>query len=231
MDVPLAKLVKIATFDPYTLGVLVVALAGSWAMLWWLMRRWTRGRTRERLRLWASSRGLSPTETVPPLLDGTQAMPRVLVGFCSADAFVGRLRTATTPASRSPKSPAAWNVMMVRRGSTQAPRGACALRPTASRVSLIDFYGVGYATPGGALELLSFPSVTVPEAFVVFGSEGADVSPAVALAGQNEVPEDLGLILTPDWVVVDFSSRTLDELELTRAWELAGKLARDLSKR
>lgn len=201
-----------------TWGLVLVMLLGAGVAMALATRR-----TR-RVRKWALEQGLSETTTLLPILAGPFARPRVVVGYSSADVYVARLKTATTPASRSPNSPANWHVLAIRTPAN-SPHFT-ALRPVRQRVSLVDLFGVGYSA---TYQLLSFPSVDAADEFVVFGTQGADIAAIVQLSKSRQLPADLTLLTGQDWLILDFSSRPFSREELGGLLKLARTLAGSLA--
>lgn len=117
--------------------------------------------------------------------------------------------------------------MAIRRASGEvAVRGTAALRPTANASSFIDLFAPNYARPSH--ELLSHPSMATPDEFVLFSTADAPKATLelpLGIAHKAQLPADIGLILTPQWVVLDFSARDFDDTELEKVWELAETLA------
>lgn len=207
---------------------MTAVMVAAVAMFIYLTRRWTVGRRRERIRLWARSLGLGPTRQLPDILVRTHTRLDVRVGFASEEGFALLLRSPNTPGAKNPNAARLWQLLGRRREvGRQSPRDVTALRPTANASSVVDLFAVGYAMPGS--ELLSHPSVATPDEFVLFSTadtQGGAIQEAIELARGERVASDLGVILTSEWVVVDFSAREMDEVELERAWQLAGRLSR-----
>jgi hypothetical protein len=96
----------------------------------------------------------------------------------------------------------------------KAPWPATGLRPAIHTASIIDLFS-----------LSSFPSLTPGGRFMLFGSaqraaEALAQSPARAL-----LPPDVGLLLSGEYLILDFSSRPFDEIEFDRMIDLAKQLA------
>lgn len=234
----LAQTVPTAPFSTWTLSVLTVVFALSWLVLFQLMRLWTLGRRRQRLRQWAATHDARPTRTVPGPLLGSHATFRVLAGYASEEVLVFHLKSDRTPGSRSPRAQSAWNVLAVR---LAVDPGFSGLRPAAARVSLVDLFSVAGDRPNpdpkSAVRLLSYPSIDPSAAsasgdaagdFTLFAESDAAAEFLAATSLPARLPPDVGVLLRDGWLILDFSPRPFTETALTPllklARELAGKL-------
>jgi hypothetical protein len=129
-----------------------------------------------------------------------------------AGATTHALQMQTAQGSRTDTSQfTRWHAMVRRVEST--PWLPTALRPRANASSLIDLF-----------PMTSFPSMLPPERFVLFGTDSAA---ARALANSKLpalLPPDVGLLLHGQTVVIDFSSRPFDTIELSRVTELVEQI-------
>jgi hypothetical protein len=203
------------------LFTLALVLAGSSAVVWVLIRRWTTQRRLVALTDWASVRGFSLTRAaknllpVPPPVSGLKNVDsRALWALTRGPTTLAQIETDTTPASKSPDRAARWNVLARDVGASWPPT---ALRPAAHAASLLD-----------AFSLSSFPSLLEPERFVVFGTD-SDAAKALARSGARTLlPPDIGLLLHGKHLLLDFSTRPFDEIEFDRMLALAEQLTQHL---
>lgn len=74
----------------------------------------------------------------------------------------------------------------------------------------------------------SFPSLAAPDRFVIFGVDG----PAARVLGDSAflglTPADIGLMVSGGFLVLDFSTRPFDTIELARMNGIAEQLAANL---
>lgn len=178
-----------------------------------LVRRWRFGRAMAEL-------GLSGSSEVPGVLLGSAAGFEVVRGYASGEVVVALCRTPVTPASRRAAQPSVWHVAAVRGGD--AARDVVALRPAGRATTVVECFNVG---SGSHPELLSFPSHDVCDEFVVFGTQHAEVGPAVRLAGTGLVPPDVAVIWGSGWLVLDFSARAFSAQQVGEMVRLARRLA------
>ena len=101
----------------------------------------------------------------------------------------------------------------------ESPWPATGLRPVAARdgQSLVDQFG-----------LIAYPAYTESDRFVVHGSDLT----AARMLGRSSVkallPKDVGLVLTGNDLLLDFSSRPFDSIEFNRMLALAEQLVAHL---
>ncbi len=193
---------------------LVVVLFASVIVFWVLVRRWTTHRLRVLLADWAASNKfkLDPT--------GAGALPPPVAEAKGAGGIIFSLRDektwliqveATGPALEKGSH---WNLLVRRIGSSWPATG---LRPVAHRTSVLDAFSMG-----------SFPSLAAPDRFVIFGVDG----PAARVLGDSALlgltPADIGLMVSGGFLVLDFSTRPFDTIELARMNGIAEQLAANL---
>jgi hypothetical protein len=202
-------------------GRMFLALAAvvllSAGMFFLLAHRWTRHRRRLALAEWAKSAGFSMSSKgqCPEPLTGVAL--RVTLCLSGKDTTLIEMWTDTTPKSKAPQQPARWHVLMRPVPGAWAATG---LRPAANATSVIDL-----------MPLSSYPSLLPPERFMVFGSDSAE---AVALADSHLpglLPKEVGLLLSGGWLMLDFSSRPFDELEMGRMVALGEQIAANVPGR
>lgn len=206
------------------LPVLVIVLAASSIMFRLLVVRWTTRKHWLDLSRWAEDHAMT--------LAGPEAgqLPEPLTGLGGGqvDACLGArngtsivsFRTAHAPAhahATDAARAAQWHVLV-----RPLPGGASwpptALRPRANATSLVDLLG----------NMTSFPSIAPPERFVIFGTESAAARRVAKSSLLALCPPDLGLILYGSHLLLDFSARPFDGIELSRVSALVDQLATHL---
>jgi len=217
-------------FNFWIFALLVFIFMVSVGMFWAHIQRWTRNHWWFGLREWAGNHGYAlhgeRRASVPVPLAGLTLPPPV------ATVALARGRTVflqiNTPAQAITQAesgregigepvtarPRQWNVL-VREIEGNWP--ATALRPAIAETSLVDVF-----------ELASFPALLASDRLSV---HGLDAKAARALAKSMVtalLPKDLGLILHGRRMVIDFSGRVFDSIELTRILALADQLAAHL---
>jgi hypothetical protein len=202
------------------LGVILFASALTFSIL---ARRWTTQRHRVAMTEWGRQRGFrldakADVKSLGPPLDVLAAYsPQP--GICLDD---GRTRilavVADPPAGRDGRpttGEVTWRLLIRRIEPTLRPAG---LRPTHDRHSFLDL-----------MSLSSFPAAGT-DRFVLYAgdSEGAAEFPAHAV--RSLTPQDVGVLVLNDALVLDFSSRPFDDLEFNRMNAIADQLAQKLTK-
>ncbi len=193
---------------------MLVILAASIWMFVVLVRRETSQRRQTALTEWAQSRGLRParapisSESLPALAPLAAAHPQIDFALTGKGITIAQIRTTDSQvnALSSPR----WN-LIVRK--LQHPWPATALRPTAHAVSVVDLFS-----------LSSFPSLASNQRFMIFGTE----SQAAALLAESTapalLPADVGMVLSGEDLILDFTSRPFDETEFARMMDLSDQL-------
>lgn len=207
---------------------LVLAVA---VLAWWAASVLNARAEARRISAWSDRLSLLPltltplpsqwASQIPEPLRGTRVEIRSLGGFSGERAFVLRVTTSTTPASRQPDAPFTF-ILLARRLDAPLSSRSIGLRPTAARVSWLDLYTAGH---GRELVLLSFPSVESSEHFVAFGEQGSDVAPVVRLALSGTLPPDLSLLIRGQWLLLDLTLRRYTAANLESAWNTATAIA------
>jgi hypothetical protein len=106
-----------------------------------------------------------------------------------------------------------WNVLVQKRRRLQTV--VAGLRPTAAAASLLDL-----------AKLTHFPSSAISTRFTVLAAGSAAARALSDSALRTLLPADIGLLLAEDWLLLDFSTRPLDPIELDRMLALAEQLGR-----
>jgi hypothetical protein len=122
--------------------------------------------------------------------------------------------TPATVAHGGVGRPQRWNVL-VREIDADWP--ATALRPASHERSLADLFA-----------LASFPALLSSDRFTIHGAESSAARAVVASMLMALLPQDLGLILHGRRLLVDFSTRPFDGIELSRIVALTEQLAAHL---
>jgi hypothetical protein len=202
-------------FSVWTLLGLLAVLVASSAVFWVHVQRWTYNRNWVALRDWANRNGFrlyrAKRAWVPaPLAELTLPPPNALVSMVGKRT---QLLQIDTP-GESAGEPLRWNVLVCELGVDWP---ATALRPAAHERSLVDLF-----------RLASFPALMASDRFTIHGS---DAPAARAVAGSMLMallPQDLGLVLIGRRLVLDFSTRPFDGIELSRIVSLTEQLVAHL---
>lgn len=202
---------------------LFLILGASAATFWALVRRWESHRQWLALGEWARAHGLRPRacdpSRLPPPIDALAARQPV-VRLCLANHATLLMQFQTTPPEQQPGGPpvaggpAIWNILLRR---LPAPWRAAGLRPTNAGTSLLDLFS-----------LSGFPQLGATERFTVFGADSADARALSDSMTRSLLPPDVGLLLHGDHLVLDFSDRPFDEIELDRMLALAEQVTEKL---
>jgi hypothetical protein len=223
-------------FSPVILLSLLAVLGLSAATLWVLVRRATSHRQWVALSDWAKEYGYRFTRAeggdAPAPFQNLQNPrpvvrlqlargPTTLVQF---EHGVSRAGGATARGADAPPSlavptiasgeqPVVWNVLVRQIGSDWRPTG---LRPTDAASSALDLFSLG-----------SFPTMGT-ERFVAFGTDSAAARAVTKSMLRSLLPRDVGLLLHGRHLVLDFSARPFDAIELSRVLALSDQLAAHL---
>jgi hypothetical protein len=223
-------------FSPGIFLTLLAVLGASAATLWVLVRRATSHRRWVALSEWAREYGFRfsrSAEGEPPAPFDTLREPRAVVRLQLARGPTALVQfehgeTAPSPASPAPAPPAVaavptiaaprqvvvWNVLIRRIESDWRPTG---LRPSHAASSVLDL-----------LSLSSFPTLGATDRFVAFGTDSAAARAVSKSMLRSLLPADVGLLLHGRHLVLDFSTRPFDPIELSRLTALADQLAAHL---
>jgi hypothetical protein len=204
------------------LATLALSLLASSAVFWVLVRRWESHREILAFLEWGAQHGLRPPSDesdnlAAPLTALHQHRPQVIRSM--SNPTLRLMQVLTAPVPHIDGTPGAggqitWNILIRRIGSSWTATG---LRPTTARRSLLDLFS-----------LSSFPTMGANDRFTIFS---ADSAAARALAGsmsRSLLPPDIGLLLSGNHLVLDFSQRPFDEIEFNRMMALAEQLAEKL---
>lgn len=212
------------------LTMLVVAAASS-VTFWMLVRRWTSHRRWVALSEWTRETGFKfvrQPEGEPPAPFSALPNVRPVVRMHLARApttFVQLEAEGVVPSpvvDASAAGPAAapvlrthrWNLLVRKIESNWRPTG---LRPTHATASVLDLFS-----------LSSYPLMGSTERFVAYGSDSASARALSKSMMRSLLPADIGLLLHGPHLVLDFSGRPFDTIELSRMRALADQLAAHL---
>jgi hypothetical protein len=185
-----------------------------------LIRRETRNRRALLVREWAASHGLrvmdagDPDAVVRHLDPLTQFSPHVSELIANDSVCFARLSTGEGDSLTLTAAPS-WHVL-IRKIARSWP--TTAMRPTAHAVSIVDLFS-----------LSSFPSLIPTQRFVIFGVRPESAGKLAASTAPALLPADVGLLLSTEYLILDFTHRLFDEIEFERMQNLAEQLAPRLS--
>jgi hypothetical protein len=197
------------------LATLILMLLASGAVFSVLVRRWTTQRRRVSLEDWARAAKLKftegPAELLPEVLERLKPTAESVMLLDSKNLQIVRVASAAAAAPGQHVPPPVWKLLVI---AVRNPWSAAGMRPEAAKQSLLDLFSLG-----------SFPSLGGTERFVVYAvdSDAANALPQSSI--RSLLPSDLGLLLLGQTMIIDFSSRSFDELEFSRLIPLAKQLA------
>jgi hypothetical protein len=204
-------------FSIWVLLGLIAVLGMSCLMFWAHVRRWTHNRLWISLRDWAGNNKFrlyrAKDATVPvPLAGLTLPPPIALVALAGRGTAI--LQMDTPVIADGPNvitEPRRWNAL-VREIDREWP--VTALRPATHERSLVDLFG-----------LQGFPALLSSERYTIHGQDSSAARAVVGSMLMALLPHDLGLVLHGRRLVIDFSTRPFDGIELSRMVALAEQLA------
>jgi hypothetical protein len=199
---------------PIFLSLLVVLVASS-LVFRLLVRRWTTHRHWLDLSRWADEnrmtlRGAASASVPPPLANAGNPPPTANVALTSDGLTFVEMHTLK--AQRTDTSQfTRWHLAVRRLESNWPPT---ALRPRANPSSVTDLFPA----------MTSFPSMLPPERFVLFGVDSAAARRVARSSLPALLPPDIGLLLHGSTLILDFTSRPIDPMELSRLCALIEQL-------
>ena len=203
---------------------LLFLLAVSAAVFAWQVMRWTSQPGWRALLDWSRERGFTLSRPA-----GASAAPREPFDrFGGArvttllESGAGETRgmqlevpaAAAAAAADGAGEPSRWHVL-VRQIASAWP--ATGLRPANLPASLLDQFS-----------LSSYPRMGETDRFIVFGTDSAAARALSKSHARALLPPDIGLLLHGRHLVLDFSTRPFDGIELGRMVALADQLVRHL---
>jgi hypothetical protein len=204
--------------SPVVLLVLLVILGASCAMFWLLARQWTTRRQWLAMLDWAHGNGFAvrenPQQEAPQVLTVLPEEARIDLLVQKEGLSLLRVRTSATPTGQAPQQSGGWHLLLRELEVDWPPTG---LRPSAHRASLIDLY-----------RMTSYPSLIPPDRFIVFGTSAPMARALAESSVRALMPADIGLLLHGRHLVLDFSSRPFDPIELERVAALAQQLVSNI---
>lgn len=217
-----AKIVPSPWISVEVLFALAAILVASSATFWVLVRRWESHRQWHALSEWASERKLRVRSvdrdgSAPLLAAIADHSPTVRLYLGDAATQFVQIQTPPRPpvgaATLSP-SPEVWNLLIRTIGSSWHVTG---LRPTEAKASVLDLFS-----------LAGFPLLGTTERFTVFGTDSLAARALSDSMIRSLLPPDVGLLLRGNELLLDFSDRPFDGIELDRMLALAEQIAEKL---
>ncbi len=192
-------------FSPVTFFWLAVMLAASTAVFHRLTRRWTWQRRRAAIDDWAAE------DRFEVRWADKAALPEALEKLKSLETQVDvslhrghdELIAVTTASAR-------WHLLIHR---TQSDRMPAALRPSGAGGSIVDMFG-----------LSPFPALLGSDRLVVYAAESRAARMMARSAVGGLLPQDVGLLVSGPFVMLDFSRRPFDAVEFARMLAVMGNL-------
>jgi hypothetical protein len=197
-------------------------LGASAATFWALVRRWESHRQWHALSEWASRRKFRTRSVerhgLPAVLVAlADHSPSVRLFLADDSTLLMQIQTLAKPSPANPliqSSSPIWNLLIRKLKYTWPPTG---LRPTPAANSAVDLFS-----------LSSFPLLGTTERFTVFGTDSAAARTLSESMARSLLPPDIGLLLRENELILDFSDRPFDQIELDRMLALADQLAEKL---
>jgi len=224
------------TFSFFILLTLLVVAGASAATFWVLVRRATSHRQWVALSEWSRETGFrvsrGPSGEPPPpfsQLPNVHPVTRmqlskgpitlVQLEAQGAAAPVAAAAIASVPhvaavAAAGTSATVTWNLLIRQLESTWRPTG---LRPANAAASVLDLFS-----------LSSFPMMGSTDRFVAYGTDSAAARAVSKSMLRSLLPADVGLLLHGRHMVLDFSARPFDSMELSRIIALADQVAAHL---
>jgi len=196
---------------------LAAIIAASSGIFWLLVRRWTTQRHWLALQDWADENRFKlhgQDRAVGPafLRALTQPPPKALVSLNDVDTAIVQIEGS--PPRGKGEQAVRWN-LLVRKLERAWP--TTGFRPANTGRSILDYY-----------QLDEMRAMAPTERFVLYGFEAR----AARALGKSSVaallPPDVGLLLVEQNLVLDFSSRPFDPLEMQRIDALAEQIVTHL---
>ncbi|CAN5578555.1 hypothetical protein BH20VER1_BH20VER1_31710 [soil metagenome] len=189
---------------------LLLVLGVSVAVFVWQVRRWTTHRGWRALLDWSRERGFRLSRPDAPAGEPFERLTPTRV--------TTRLESGKTQAFQmllgAEAQPSRWHVLVRQIAAHWPPT---ALRPANVQVSLVDQFS-----------LSGYPRMGEVERFVVFGTDSEAARALSQSHARALLPPDIGLLLHGRHMVLDFSARPFDGIELGRMVALADQLEQHL---
>ena len=216
-------------FSPVVLLTLLFLLAVSAAVFVWQVLRWTSQPGWRALLDWSRERGFTLSRPAGAASSAREpfdrfARARVTTLLESGETKAMQLEVPVAGAATAgggsagagadAGEPSRWHVLVRQIGSAWPATG---LRPAHLPASLLDQFS-----------LSSYPRMGETDRFVVFGTDSAAARALSKSHARALLPPDIGLLLHGRHLVLDFSTRPFDGIELGRMVALADQLVRHL---
>ena len=194
--------------------MLFVIFATSLMVFLLLVRRWTTQRQWVSLAEWARQKKFkfrkNDLSELPAVLETLRPQGlEIRLHLCRENLSVLQIQTAGPAQSNQ------WNLLVRRRVNRSA--NAAGLRPASAARSVLDLFG-----------LSQYPTFAVGHRFTVLSVTPSSARALAESASRTLLPPDLGLLLIDDWIVLDFSIRPFDPIELHRMISIAEQLSQML---
>jgi hypothetical protein len=191
---------------------LLMLLASSSAIFYFLTKRWTFDRPRAALHDWSRQRGYKVTHTphakLPASLQSLQSLDAKVESILHRhNSTVVRLITTEKPIPKTKR----WHLLIRETKGSHVPMG---LRPAHAERSFLDLF-----------TLTAFPSILPSDRYVVFASESKHAQEIANAPFRGLMPPDIGLLLHGNTITIDFSSRPFDSVEFERMLAVMNQIA------
>jgi len=210
-------------FSPWIFATLMILFGASVAVYAMLVRRWTTRRNWVSLTDWTSERRMKlgkDLSVLPPPIDRVAdrgAIVRLRVDDPRTGTTVVQFQTDPVETTTVPPRGAVtshggpcWNVVI--RRLSQAHRPA-ALRPAHAANSVVELF-----------RLTPFHNLS-NDRFAVLAIDGKTATALAKSSARALLPADVGLLLHDEHMMLDFSARPFDPIELDRMLSVADQVA------
>ena len=197
--------------DPITFLCLLAVLAASSAIFWVSVRRETRHRAQMRLAEWAEQNRfarLNEEFGAPKPFDRVTPAMRLTVGLYNRNTKLVHLRSAAPDVGQPPLQ---WNLAIRTVATSSAPVG---LRSADATRSVVDLF-----------HLEPSPKQSASARFTIVGEDLVASHKMADGSSRALLPGDLSLLRIDDYLVIDFSNRPFDPIELGRMLSMLDQLA------
>ncbi len=192
-------------------------LIASSLMLSQLLRRHTVGRARFKKWEWSVNRGFRTgalgTVSIDALDEIRDHVLQALEHYVSRDGTTSIYRMHSVARDTRVQT---WHVLVRHVDGYSTP---IALRPATAAVSLVDL-----------MQLQLFPKLSSETRFNVYGLRAIDARQLATGPSRALLPPDIGLIRNADAIILDFTTRPFDPVELSRVCDVAKQIAEQLAK-
>lgn len=192
-------------------------LCASALMLNQLLRRHTVGRSRFKKWEWSVNRGFRTGSLVAINIDALDEIRdhvlQPLEHYVSRDGLTSIYRMHSVARDMRVQT---WHVLVRHVEGYSTP---IALRPANARMSLVDL-----------MKLQIFPKLSSETRFNVYGLRAIDARQLATGPSRALLPPDIGLIRNADAIILDFTTRPFDPVELSRVCAVAEQITQQLTK-